>query len=149
MKVDCHVHMQWKNMEGIENAKDVLKAMDEAGVDKIFLFSPPPVKIELKGQYLAYTISQEKQRESIEKIAKIVKENPERLIGFAWIDPRLPHAENEVERAIVDYKLRGIKMIPDHWYPYEERIFPVYAKIQELKVPVLFHSGILFLNTDS
>ena len=66
---------------------------------------------------------------------KIVAENPERLIGFAWIDPLLPNAKNEVERVIVDYRLQGIKMIPNHLYPYEERIFPVYERIEELGLP--------------
>jgi predicted TIM-barrel fold metal-dependent hydrolase len=48
-----------------------------------------------------------------------------------------------------DKGLKGIKMIPDHWYPYEERFFPVYEKVQELRRPMLFHSGILFGNMDS
>ena len=38
----------------------------------------------------------------------------------------------------------------NHWYPpYDERIFPVYEKIQQLKVPILFYSGILSGNRDS
>lgn len=82
-------------------------------------------------------------------MVKIVAENPERLIGFAWIDPLLPNAKNEVERVIVDYRLQGIKMIPNHLYPYEERIFPVYERIEELKVPIIFHSGILHTFSDS
>jgi predicted TIM-barrel fold metal-dependent hydrolase len=40
-------------------------------------------------------------------------------------------------------------MIPHHWYPYDEPIFPVYAKVQELSVPMIFHSGILFGFMDS
>lgn len=149
MIVDCHVHLIRGSFGGCEKAEEILRAMDEAKIDKIFLFSPFPVEIQLKGRYLTYKLDQEKQKESLKKVTKIVAENPERLIGFAWIDPLLPHAENEVERAIVDYKLQGIKLIPNHWYPYEERIFPVYAKIQQLKVPIIFHSGILFCFKDS
>jgi predicted TIM-barrel fold metal-dependent hydrolase len=40
-------------------------------------------------------------------------------------------------------------MIPDHWYPWEPRFFQLYEKIQQLGVPVLFHSGILFGFKDS
>ena len=149
MVVDCHVHLIPESLGGYDNAEDILRSMDEAGIDKIFLFSPIPRELKLKDKYLVYKESQEKQRESIKTVAKVVTTDPQRLIGFAWIDPCLPHAENEVERAIVDYKLRGIKMIPIHWYPYEERIFPAYSKIQEMSVPIIFHSGILFGGGDS
>lgn len=148
MIVDCHVHLEWKNLGGSGDAENILRAMDKAGVDKVFLFSPCPYEYEIKN-YVIFKENQEKQGESIEKVAKIVAKNQERLIGFAWIDPLLPNAKNEVERAIIDYRLQGIKMIPNHWYPYEERIFPVYEKIEELKVPVIFHSGILHTFSDS
>ncbi|GAH41515.1 unnamed protein product [marine sediment metagenome] len=48
MIVDCHVHLEWKNVGGSEDAGDILRAMDEAGVDKIFLFSPRPYEYEIK-----------------------------------------------------------------------------------------------------
>ena len=148
MIIDCHVHLTMEGPEACKNVEDVLRAMDEAGIDRIFLFSSVPRKIEVKNKCVIYKESKKKQRESIEKVAEVVAKDPERLMGFAWIDPCLPDAEDEVERAIVDYKLRGIKMIPYHWYPYEERIFPVYAKIQEMKVPIIFHSGISFTGGD-
>lgn len=47
MIVDCHVHLEWKNVGGSEDAGDILRAMDEAGVDKIFLFSPRPYEYEI------------------------------------------------------------------------------------------------------
>lgn len=79
MVIDCHVHLMPESLGGCESAKDILRAMDKVGVDKIFLFSPPPVKIELKSRYLTYTTSQEKQRESIERVVKVIEKNPERL----------------------------------------------------------------------
>lgn len=148
MIIDCHVHLTTEGPEACKNVEDILRAMDKVGIDRIFLFSPVPRKIEVKNKYVIYKKSKKKQRESIEKVAEVVAKDRERLIGFAWIDPCLLDAEDEVERAIVDYKLRGVKMIPYHWYPYEERIFPVYAKIQEMKVPIIFHSGISFTGGD-
>ncbi len=68
-----------ESLGGCESAKDILKAMDKASIDKIFLFSPPPVKIELKSRYLTHTTSHEKQRESIERVVKVIEKNPERL----------------------------------------------------------------------
>ena len=40
-------------------------------------------------------------------------------------------------------------MIPHHWYPYDEVALPVYEKAQELRIPILFHSGILWGFEDS
>lgn len=148
MVVDCHVHLIPEKFGGYDNGKDILESMDKAGIDKIFLFSPVPRELEFKGKYVVYRESLKEQRESIKKVAEIVAEDPQRLIGFAWIDPCLSDAEHEVERAIVDYGLRGIKMIPYQWYPYEERLFPVYRKIQDMGVPIIFHSGISFTGGD-
>jgi predicted TIM-barrel fold metal-dependent hydrolase len=111
--------------------------MDHAGIDRICLFAP------YRGE------SEEGQRESTDFMAKVARADPERIIGFAWIEPRLPIAAEETERAIADCGLKGVKMIPDHWYPYDEALFPVYEKVQELGVPMLFHSGILFGFKDS
>jgi len=129
---DCHVHSR-----GTENGEGVLRAMDRAGIDRMCLFAP------YQGE------TEEGQRESTDFMAKVVKADPERIIGFAWIEPRLDIAAEETERAVADCGLRGIKMIPDHWYPYDEQLFPVYEKVQEVGVPMLFHSGILFGFMDS
>ncbi|MCD6469707.1 hypothetical protein J7L29_02790 [Candidatus Bathyarchaeota archaeon] len=40
-------------------------------------------------------------------------------------------------------------MIPDHWYPYDEFMYPIYERVEELGVPIIFHSGILFGFKDS
>ncbi|MGQ9632038.1 MAG: amidohydrolase family protein [bacterium] len=132
MICDCHVHSR-----GSERGGAILRAMDDVGIDKICLFAP------YGGE------SAEKQRESTDFVAKVASEDPERILGFAWIEPALPEAAKEVERAVVDLKLRGIKMIPNHWYPYDEKVFPVYEKMGELGVPGIFHSGILWGFQDS
>jgi len=132
MYSDCHIH--WRDDA---DGQDVLKAMDEQGMEKAVLIGPHR------------TETNEQAVESIGVIADICAEDPDRLLGLAWIEPTLSEAVQHVEMAIGDYHLTGIKMIPDHWYPYEERFFPVYGKIEELRVPLLFHSGILFGNMDS
>jgi len=132
MLCDAHVHSR-----GTEQGEKVLMAMDAAGIDKICLFAP------YGGE------SAEKQRESTDFVAKLAGADPERIFGFAWIEPRLPDAADEVERAVADRRLRGVKMIPHHWYPYEERVFPVYERVQAVGVPMIFHSGILWGFGDS
>ncbi|MGQ9662842.1 MAG: amidohydrolase family protein [Kiritimatiellia bacterium] len=80
---------------------------------------------------------------------EILAADPDRFYGLAWINPLLPNACEVVEQAITELGFRGIKMIPHHWYPHDERLFPVYRKIEELGVPVVFHSGILWGHGDS
>jgi hypothetical protein len=132
MYSDCHIH--WRDDA---NGRDILKAMDQQEMEKAVLIGPHR------------TETNEQALESIGVIADICSEDPARLLGFAWIEPTLSGAVEHVEAAINDHGLAGIKMIPDHWYPYEERFFPVYEKIEELRVPLLFHSGILHSNMDS
>lgn len=133
MIVDCHVHL-----DGREESPKVLDALDKAGIDKVFLFAPyGGLNIERTRQFTDFT-------------AKLVSEDPERLYGFTWVEPKLGEkAVKELERAVREKDLKGVKMIPHHWYPYEEGIWPIYRKAEELGVPIIFHSGILFGFEDS
>lgn len=135
MIIDCHVHAR-----GNESAAEIVRGMDVAGVDKIVLFAPPPAS---KWHESEFTM-----RQASEWLAGVVRQAPERIIPFAWIDAALPGAADEVEHAIVDLGFRGLKMMPNHWYPSDEMAFPVYAKAQALGAPILFHSGILFGQAD-
>ena len=137
MVIDCHVHSM-----GNESAREIIEGMDAAGIDKIVLLAPPPGGFESWGRSLT-------MREASDGLAKVVAEAPDRIIPFTWVEPTLPGAVEELEYAIVDLGFKGVKMIPNHWYPTDEVVFPVYEKIQELGVPLLCHSGILFGNRDS
>ncbi len=141
--VDCHVHAT-----GSEKVDAIIKAMDAAGIDVIFLFSPYPGSLE--DPYLREVkFSAKRQREVAKFIADIQRRAPDRIKGFLWLEPRIKEAPSILEWAISDLELRGIKMIPHHWYPFDEMLFPIYEKVEELRVPILFHSGILFGFADS
>jgi hypothetical protein len=67
-----------------------------------------------------------------------------RLIPFASINPCTSTRPAEELDALVSNKgFRGLKLYPtyQHYYPNEARIYPLYAKAQELKIPVLLHVG--------
>jgi predicted TIM-barrel fold metal-dependent hydrolase len=80
-------------------------------------------------------------------IAACVRHDPERLIGFASVNPTYQGPEaavDELERAIVDLGLAGVKLYPmyQHWAPNDpELAFPVFAKAQELGIPVMVHQA--------
>lgn len=125
---DCHVHLR----NGKEKAKEILKGMDKNKVDKIILFS------------VICDDTLEKTREATSFLAKIVKEGKKRIYGFIRINPVMPWATDEIKRGIMDLKLSGIKLLPNQWYPYEKRVLPVYELANKYKIPILFHSGILW-----
>lgn len=76
-------------------------------------------------------------------VAEYVNSHPEKLIGFACLDPALGEGVEELERAVTDLKLRGLKLGPiyQNVHPMDERLQPVYRFCQERRLPVLLHMG--------
>jgi predicted TIM-barrel fold metal-dependent hydrolase len=69
----------------------------------------------------------------------------EQFLGFASVDPGLPDAPKQLERAIRSLGLRGLKLDPalQRFLPNDrERAFPLYAACGELGIPVLLHAGL-------
>jgi predicted TIM-barrel fold metal-dependent hydrolase len=129
MIVDAHLHCT-----GRETAAEVLRAFDGAHVDAGVLLAP----------FLSAGFSLDDAaslRRANDHLARIVKGHGDRLIGFAVIDPRDADATTEVRRA-AEQGLRGLKMVPTGWYPYDDAVQPVFAVARELDLPMLFHSGI-------
>jgi len=144
---DCHCHAR-----GDEKGAAVLRAMDKAGVERINLFSryPWPKGKDWGGPYGPGAHADPKiVRACIDHVAKVQAADPSRIYGMIWVEPRSPGVVDEIERGIQDKGLRGIKLIPDRWYPYDEMMFPIYRKMEELRKPIMFHSGIVYGFADS
>ena len=75
--------------------------------------------------------------------AEFVRTHPEKLLGFLGVHPHDPDALEEIERATQDLGLVGIKLGPNYqnFDPLSPEAFRIYARAQELKLPVLFHQG--------
>jgi predicted TIM-barrel fold metal-dependent hydrolase len=81
---------------------------------------------------------------SNETIAECVKAYPDRLFGFAGIDPTEGHAAvREIESAVKKLGMKGIALDPHHIkvYPDDRLLYPLYYKCAELDVPVIFTMG--------
>ena len=140
MAIDVHVHTR-----GDEDGSKVLKALDYAGLERVVLFAVPPHRHLKPGEQPP----KDAHKQSIDEAVKLVAPDPDRLIGFAWIEPTLPDALEAVDYALGEKGLRGVKMIPDHWYPADERAQACYKKIEEHGKPMLFHTGILWGRSDT
>lgn len=67
-----------------------------------------------------------------------------RLLPFASINPYLVNdMGRELERLVKEYGFRGFKVYPvyQHHYVNDARMYPLYARAQELGVPMLVHTG--------
>jgi hypothetical protein len=68
-----------------------------------------------------------------------------RFIGFASVDPHKESAVADLEHAVKDLGLRGLKLSPStqEFYPNDaELVYPIYEKAQSLGIPIVFHAGL-------
>ncbi|HBT16130.1 MAG TPA: amidohydrolase [Firmicutes bacterium] len=80
-----------------------------------------------------------------EALREVAQSYPDRFIGFAHHDPCAPDAVEQLEKAVVEWGLKGYKIIaPAVKRPLNDRTLdPLWAKAEELKIPVLIHFGVL------
>lgn len=82
-------------------------------------------------------------RASIEYVTDFCQ-GSRRLIAFAnvnpWLDSNLPE---RLAYAVEERGCRGLKLQPSYQYfaPNDPMLYPLYAKAQELEIPVTFHTG--------
>ena len=81
-----------------------------------------------------------------EYIADFVAQCSHKLVGFASCDPTQPGYVEELEHAIEDLGLRGLKMGPIYggFDPRDQRCRLVYEYCQTKGIPVIFHTGTTF-----
>jgi hypothetical protein len=79
-------------------------------------------------------------------VSDYVKRFPQKLIGFAGIDPTEPTAVAEVKAAKNELQLRGITVSPPNqdFHPTDSRAMRVYAEAEKLGMPMLVHPGSQF-----
>jgi len=66
------------------------------------------------------------------------------LIPFASVNPNTdPEPATKLEHYVKECGVKGLKLLPSYqfFYPNEARLYPIYAKAQELNIPVIFHVG--------
>ena len=67
-----------------------------------------------------------------------------RLIPFCDLNPHIyGDLGEEIRRKVGEEGFRGVKLYPSyqHFYPNDGRMYPLYRAAEELKVPVMLHTG--------
>jgi len=109
--------------------------MDEAGIDKsvalaldfaIMCRQEPEISIWKANEYIAEAQSR----------------YPDRIIGFAGVDPlRGQEAVRLLEKAVGEWGLKGVKVIQSFYKVTDPEVQAFFAKLNELNVPALIHTG--------
>lgn len=107
---------------------DFIAALDDVGIDKaVFTGRQSPLR-KLPNEY----------------IVECIDAYPDRLIGFAGIDPTQgPAAVHQIEHAITELGMSGIALDPHHMKIYADHrtLYPLYYKCVDLDVPVILTMG--------
>ena len=136
--VDADLQAMYRGYSGFFSGrgmeKHTLEDMDAAGVDMSVIVG---VDAETTKGF----------RIPNELVAAMQKQYPDRLIGFAGVDPHKGDAAlRDLDAAIGDMGLRGLKFIPHllELNPNDKLMYPLYEKAAEYGVPVLLHTGTHF-----
>ncbi|RLF60510.1 MAG: hypothetical protein DRN25_02500 [Thermoplasmata archaeon] len=129
MIVDSHVHLGGPDIgDGASlSVEELLKEMDEVGVDKAIVF-PFNENLERANYF----------------ISRMQRENPDKLIGFARLDPNMRELSLlNARRALTELGLKGIKLHPtaQNFYPNHPFVFKILEIAEEVGVPVVFDNG--------
>jgi len=141
--IDCHVHVaeppndetplsrinidgtktQWTGTRKDASLRNLQNTMDKNIIDQAVIMG-------LEGII------------SNKHLGKVSEEN-KNLHGFAWVnDPKDPKSIYELEKAVKEYQLIGLKLHPSlhNFTPSDPEIIPLIEKTVELKIPTLIHS---------
>lgn len=81
-----------------------------------------------------------------EYVADYASQHPEKVIGFAGVDPAHDNVRQTLEVAVDKLNLRGVKLGPvyQNLHPTDKRIMEVYEFCEARKLPIMIHQGTTF-----
>ena len=116
-------------------AETLLPVLDDAGVDKAVLLS----------SIAASGVGGAPDEIHVDEVYPELQKAPDRLFGYAGINPTLPIRETlkYLDYAIGELGFRGVHVYP-HWWGIridDRRYWPIYAKCEELGAPIMMQVG--------
>jgi hypothetical protein len=120
------------HLNGTALLEHIFNQMNCAGLDRLCL---------LPDDYTSETGRPVVTNEEVKKLADMA---PDKFIAFAGVDPFDEKAEGKLEYAFSELHLKGLKLHPSRqkFYPYEEKVQPLYDICEKYNKPVIFSSGL-------
>jgi len=140
---DAHTHIfpekiAQKATDSIGSFYDI--PMDHTGLAEKLIVSGSAIGV--KKYLVCSTATKAEQVRSINDFIHAQCQIHPEFLGFATLHPDLTNWEDEIER-ILTLGLRGIKLHPDfqRFDIDDARCIPIYKRLSEAGLPVLFHMG--------
>lgn len=149
MIVDCHTHI-WESIEqlghgtGLWNPQtrdNKSSSVLKAGTTEHLAATKPvdkTVVLGFKSHFLGAEVPNT-------YVADYVRQHSDRLIGFASIDPSHPEeAIEDLQKAHEELGMQGVTVWPaaQDFHPASTSAMRVYAEVNRLGMPILFHQDI-------
>ena len=79
-------------------------------------------------------------------IAEYVATHPDKLIGWASVNPTAPHAIDQLTHCVEDLGLHGLKLGPtyQHFDPTDRAYWDFFRKCAAYGIPIIWHQGTTF-----
>jgi|SRR5438067_305913 len=86
-----------------------------------------------------------------EYVANYVHQHDDKLVGFASVDPHDDDAVEQLEHAVNNLKLKGLKLGPiyQNMHPSDPRFMRLFHRAEQLDIPILIHQGTTFCHNVS
>jgi predicted TIM-barrel fold metal-dependent hydrolase len=149
MIIDCHTHI-WESVEQLgrgtglwnDNVRGGIALGKRKANAEAHLAAAKPVDktfvLAFKSHYLNAHVPNE-------YVARYVRRNPSKLIGFASVDPSRPQeAIDDLRKAHDELGMLGASIWPaaQDFHPACSAAMRVYTEAQRLRMPILFHQDV-------
>jgi predicted TIM-barrel fold metal-dependent hydrolase len=131
----CRMEKAIGGLPQYNSFETMLAKMDEAGVEKVFITQCKMWSYRNKWMYMDT---------QLEEVAQYTRRYPDRFVGLAGYNPfRIKESLQEIDRAVKEYGFKGVYI---HIYGFDiplhdSKMYPLYAKCDELKIPVSLQVG--------
>jgi predicted TIM-barrel fold metal-dependent hydrolase len=131
----CRMEKAIGGLPQFDSFDAMLAKMDEAGVEKVFITQTKMWSYRNKWMYMDT---------QLEEVARYTRRYPDRFVGLAGYNPfRIKESLAEIERAVKEFEFKGVYV---HIYGFDiplhdAKMYPLYAKCDELKIPVSLQVG--------
>ena len=148
MIVDVHSHM----VDSSLHLSDEFKSDLDASWKDHTIHAPPEVHRQAVADVDAIIVFPLNARYSgivvpNEYVADYVRGAGENVIGFASVDANDPEAPDQLEHAVKQLGLRGLKIGPIYqgYDPLSDGALAMFAKADALSIPIMWHQGTTFV----
>ena len=126
-----YMYKMLKSLTKSVSIDDYIASMDKYNIDKAVI-----VSFNVKTAYDVILVSND-------DVANLVKLHPNRLIGFAGVDPPASDAMDQLDYAISSLGLKGVKIVPpvQKFDISDKKYDPLWRKMVDLNVPLWTHGG--------